>query len=130
MYIPVWLVIIIVLLLVWQAGLPRPTMAEYRAEQEARQRYRAARRARKRSRLQAQRRRQMAIIRTHPWHTAIVSTLLVIAGVLFWSVPPKVNPKAEPAWQAWPIGIIAWILVVYLWRFETLTKEGKTDGEP
>jgi hypothetical protein len=72
----------------------------------------------------------MAIIRAHPWHTTIVLALLGIAGVLFWSLPPKVNPKAEPAWQAWPIGVIAWILVVYLWRFETLTKENGTDEEP
>jgi len=104
-------------------------MAEYRAEQETRQRYRAARRAQARSRLQAQRRRQMAIIRAHPWHTGIVLTLLGIAGVLFLSVPDKTTPKAEPVWQAYPIALIAGILVVYLWRFETLTKEDKTDGE-
>jgi len=104
-------------------------MAEYRAEQAARQRYRAARRAQARSRLQAHRRRQMAIIRAHPWHTTIVLALLGIAGVLIWSVPSKAHPKAEPAWQAWPVGIIAWILVVYLWRFGTLTKESRTDEE-
>jgi hypothetical protein len=59
-----------------------------------------------------------------------VLTLLGIAGLLIWSVPPKAHPKADPAWQAWPVGLIAWILIIYLWRFEALAKKNKTDGEP
>jgi hypothetical protein len=88
---------------------------------------RRERRAQARRLQQAERRCQMAIIQSHPWHATIVLTLLGIAGVLFWTVPPKVHLKAEPAWQAWPISLIAWILVVYLWRFEELTKRNKTD---
>ena len=41
MYIPVWLLILFLLYLVWQAQQPRPTLNEYRAEQEARRRQRA-----------------------------------------------------------------------------------------
>jgi hypothetical protein len=106
----------------------------YHAEKEARQRQRDARRARKRERraetrrfLLIQRRYKMAILHAHPWHTTIVLTLLGIAGVLIWSVPPKAHPNAEPAWQAWPVAIIALTLLVYLWRFEALTKEDKID---
>jgi hypothetical protein len=136
MYIPVRLLILFLLYLVWQARQPRPTLTEYRVEQEARRQQRAFNRALRRERraqarllLQTQNRRKLAIIRAHSWHTAIVLTLIGIAGVLIWSVPPRVNPKAEPAWQAWPIGLIAWILIVFLWRFEALAKKpnGQTD---
>ena len=72
----------------------------------------------------------MAILHAHPWHATIVLALLGIAVILIWSVPPKVNPNAEPAWQAWPVSLIAWILLVYLWRFAALAKKNKTDGEP
>jgi hypothetical protein len=137
MYIPVWLIVLVLLYLFWQARQPRPTLAEYRAEKEARQKQRAAHRALARERraqarllLQTQNRRKMAIIRSHPWHTTFVLALLVIAGVLIWSVPPKVNPKAEPAWQAWPVALIALILLVYLWSFDELTKKANGEGEP
>jgi hypothetical protein len=137
MYIPVWLIVLVLLYLCWQARQPRPTLAEYRAEKEAQQQQRAAhralareRRAQSRLKLQHQRRCQMAIIRAHPWHTTLIITLLIIAGVLFWTVPLKVNPKAEPVWQAWPIGFIAFILLVYLWSFDELTKKANIEDEP
>jgi hypothetical protein len=137
MYIPVWLVILVLLYLFWQARQPRPTLAEYQAKKEAQKKQRdanrvlrRARRAQARLQLQTQRRCQIAILRSHPWHTTVVLTLLGIAGVLIWSVPPKVHPKAAPGWQVWPVALIAGILFVYVCYFAEWVKKNMPESEP